>query len=655
MRLLALVLTYILCLNAFAVGPLGVTGQNQNPAKFPSVIKAPNNQVTDIGSSSVLVETGNQNLLANPSFEHSTVTTGWTSSTVTPAASTTTVIHGKKALCFTASSQAFTLSQDSTLYASQFADGVQGLAYIRLKTNHTGAITVCSNNAGAASTSNCVTAQASNTWGLYKLPFILGATSNGITVSAASGSGTTCVDDAFVGAVDLKLDSSVVGPWVDYGAQTVGAVTTAPTKGTVVTDKVRCRISGQDYECEFNYAQSSAGTAGSGEYIFSLPSGISMDSSRIAFTTATLGNVDTYTHQTSVMNTVGKINTGTARGDVTAYAYSATQFRLQTGIAYTGYSAQSSTQYALSNATESWKFTIKFPGLGLSSNFNSYSSTNANYSRVAYTPTFTGLGTTSSVDCGHSRTGQYLDVDCKWTSATATATEARVSLPTVNGIALTPAISSIRVMGTAGISAVGDQAISVLAEPSNNYVTFGFQGASGAALTKQTGSGWIGTGTVTAAFTARIPISQWDNSNVTIAQFSEVMTTPGVVKPKACYFSFGGASASVATPTECTAASCVEVEDTCNMVASAPVRNSAGDYTFTVANGTFAPNTIWQIDSTGYSATNQVRECHQYNDTVNRTWSANSSGGGGVRFWCGSVVGGALDGAIRIRIEGQAP
>lgn len=68
--------------------------------------------------------------------------------------------------------------------------------------------------------------------------------------------------------------------WTDY-PMTLGAVTTAPTRGTVTLEKAQWRKVGGDMEIRFDYRQSSAGTAGSGIYLFSLPPGFVVDTNRL--------------------------------------------------------------------------------------------------------------------------------------------------------------------------------------------------------------------------------------------------------------------------------------------------------------------------------------------------------------------------------------
>jgi hypothetical protein len=637
MKLLALVLTYILCLNAFAAAPLGFTGQAQTQNKYPSVVKAPNSLLTDLGSGQVLIENGNNNILSNPSFEHSTVTTGWTSSTVTPAASTTTVIHGKKALCFTASSQAFTLSQDSTLYASQFADGVQGLASIRLKTNHTGAITVCSNNAGTASTSNCVTAQASNTWGLYKIPFILGATSSGITVSAASGSGTTCVDDAFVGAVDLKQDINIVTPWQSYTPTFTGF-------GTATNIEFQWRQVGENVEIKGKFT---SGTSTATETRISLPNN---------YTSAGTSKIPSI--QLAGLAVVG--------------AQSATVFHASTliepSVGYITLGYQTSTTNALTKANgnfiigsgQSMTVQATVPVSQLSGATSVYTAQNANTSLASCGLTasdFTGFGTPTSINLNCAREGQFLVVQGRFTSGTSTATEGRINLK-LAGVALATASSSIvdtliRVGSwTQNTALVGNG--HVLIQPSKTYMVFGYETNAAAGLLTTNANGIIASGTV-MSIDARIPIEGWQNSNVMIGQFSEVMTTPGVGKPKTVYYNFGGASATLASPTVCAASPCIEVSDPLN-VFTPPTRLSAGNYLgLTIANGTFAANSPIKCDCNGYATTNGVRDCYLLFNTGQNTWMTNANGGYVTDLFTGIVTGTGTDAYVSVSCEGQAP
>lgn len=83
--------------------------------------------------------------------------------------------------------------------------------------------------------------------------------------SSAAGSSTTSLTASFIESQEWSSNSTI----------TIGATTTAPTKGTIVYDRVRYRqINSTTYEVDYNYAQSTTGTAGSGDYLFSLPGGL---------------------------------------------------------------------------------------------------------------------------------------------------------------------------------------------------------------------------------------------------------------------------------------------------------------------------------------------------------------------------------------------
>ena len=69
---------------------------------------------------------------------------------------------------------------------------------------------------------------------------------------------------------------------------TIGAVTTSPTKGTIVYDNVSYRrTSTTSFEVTYNYSQSTLGTAGSGDYLFRLPGNLTFGSSVLKTTSDT--------------------------------------------------------------------------------------------------------------------------------------------------------------------------------------------------------------------------------------------------------------------------------------------------------------------------------------------------------------------------------
>lgn len=67
-----------------------------------------------------------------------------------------------------------------------------------------------------------------------------------------------------------------VGDWTNF-TMTIGGTTTPPTKGTVVVDNAKWRRVGQNMEIMYTFEQSTAGTAGSGTYLFPIPGGETID------------------------------------------------------------------------------------------------------------------------------------------------------------------------------------------------------------------------------------------------------------------------------------------------------------------------------------------------------------------------------------------
>ena len=280
------ILFFFLCTisYSFAQGDLSATlkGQQNSTKLTVGTIEIPNNLATKTGSIAALIETGNNNILANPSFEHSTYSTSWTlGGTGTYSAETSTLIHGKKALKVVTSSQTVSLTQDSTLYQAQFADSVQCEASVKIKTDSTVAPVICARQAGTTSTVDCVTAANDNKWATYTIPFICKGTSNGIAIDIASATGTTYIDDAYVGVPKNLSTSSAVGNWV------TGTCTSTHTTNATTTCRYRSNGDSIDIEAVVSYT----GATDAANLTFSLPSGFTLNTSKIETTSSPRGAV----------------------------------------------------------------------------------------------------------------------------------------------------------------------------------------------------------------------------------------------------------------------------------------------------------------------------------------------------------------------------
>ena len=141
--------------------------------------------------------------------------------------------------------------------------------------------------------------------------------------------------------VELSISAQAVAPSVTYTWQdgmanwsstssiTIGGTTTAPTKGTTDLDQVRYIRRGESAEFWYQYNQTAAGSgaAGSGDYLFSLPSGLQF-ASNTTFYTSVEGSGD-WIAKNAIPAGSGKW-TGYATYDASFYVipYDSTRFRL---------------------------------------------------------------------------------------------------------------------------------------------------------------------------------------------------------------------------------------------------------------------------------------------------------------------------------------
>jgi hypothetical protein len=507
MKTLAILFTLFYFFNALAVAPYGFKGQQQSTTLYSNVLQGQNNLVTNMGGINALLETGNKNILTNPSFEHATFSTGWTNSAGTFTADTVVEVDGLKAAKLVLSSQTMSLTQSSTLYASQFADGIQGLALVRVKSDV--ALKVCSIQAGTVSTSNCVNVQANNKWGLYRVPMILGATSNGVSIASTGAvSGTVYIDDAFVGAVDLQGVTNSIGPWISFTP--TGSFTTNTTYSGFY------RQVGTDLEVtatlSFSGAPNVAGLS------VNLPSGFTIDTGKAPTVIGTGRGYDpginVYEMSIAVANST---------------AVSVVRKEISTTYVVNNTPANATTPFAIGNA-DFYSLSYKVPVTQFSNAISVYSSTNADTDWASCGLTgaaFTGFGSsvpTPALQC--KRQGSDLLIKGTFQAGTTpTAVEARMALPTWNGVQLVSANSSIiprvQLAGNLTINLANTTFFGeyVLIEASVPYVTFALQSSVANADTKATGANLSGTGNF-HSINARIPIEGWQGSNIIVGSFS---------------------------------------------------------------------------------------------------------------------------------------
>jgi hypothetical protein len=196
-----------------------------------------------------------------------------------------------------------------------------------------------------------------------------------ITASYFSGDGSQLIN---------VNNGTILGNWVSYPL-TIGAVTTAPTLGTVSCNIARWRRIASDIEIQYDLIQT-VGSAGSGVYLFPLPPQYTIDSTKYPIVAASAYPVGTvkyfssgssgiYTGAVSIAPSVGGYN------NLVIEINTPTSISAGTSITNTLQQLSSSSTYNMSNLTEI-HFTARFPisgwgsNIGLINDFQEFASNN---------------------------------------------------------------------------------------------------------------------------------------------------------------------------------------------------------------------------------------------------------------------------------------
>lgn len=175
----------------------------------------------------------------------------------------------------------------------------------------------------------------------------------------------------------VKIDNFKIGPQsVAYGAPVTDwqsytlAVTStgsAPAKGTNTVDKAMWRRVGDSIEIEWQYVASGAGTAGTGTYLFGLPSGLSIDTTKIT--------ADTNSISALVGSGIATFVSGnTYRASLSMNVYNTTNLSARIHPSTSNSTTLDSStvvgggSYDLGSSSATYSFAAKVPILGWSSN-----------------------------------------------------------------------------------------------------------------------------------------------------------------------------------------------------------------------------------------------------------------------------------------------
>ncbi len=189
---------------------------------------------------------------------------------------------------------------------------------------------------------------------------------NGLIVynTASAGTGGDAVTPGyyyFNGTIWTRMDPD---GWSSSVPITIGATITAPTKGTTSIDYVRYRnVGGKEYEVEYNILFTSAGTIGSGDYLFTLPGGLQFDFTSpglIAYTGASGYNA----MKNRIASSFGDLIVSGFHSSSEAIPYNATQFRIMNNNwGNNTWLMHGPSNYAMSDGTFGMKMIFRFKAL----------------------------------------------------------------------------------------------------------------------------------------------------------------------------------------------------------------------------------------------------------------------------------------------------
>lgn len=399
--------------------------------------------------------------------------------------------------------------------------------------------------------------------------------------SVASNEPLISIADCYIG-LNFNLSSvNAITSNVSAGTITIGGTTTAPTFGTTTSNNVSYHREGQYAVITYNLVMTGAGTAGSGDYLVSLPAGLSVDTTIIPVYTASVGgNLQQVPAAmpsqlaTSGTMTIGLNSTATVN-DIQAYLYSSNQFRTSNisdstvGLAS---GAFSSSYFALSNTSLAFNLTIKVPIAGWTAT-NAVRADNSNFGWTSYTPTFAGVGTATNISAQYKRLGDSMHIRASWQNGTTAASTATMSLP--GSYTISSIVGTLQQVGFGSQSTTASGPVVVLGTGGGSVFNFSQNSTTSIApFTAQNGSGiWNTSSTVSVYIIA--PITGW----------SENQSAPMLV---GTVFSNTGGQERVERATITGSATTPTVASQSGSWISSVTRNSLGNYTLNIAAGMFS-------------------------------------------------------------------
>lgn len=450
-----------------------------------------------------------KNVLKNPGAELGK--TDWTASAGTYTIETT-------AANVFAGSRSF--SWDPSAASETFRSGVYALpayqnaiASCRIQTAATDLLFTVEDDSAVEIASLTVRAGASSEFLNIFVPFPTGSGSATyrISIESASDSAVVKIDDCYLGLNHHLFSAFIQDGWTAY-TPVIGATTTAPGEGAGAVKTAHWRRNGPNMEIFWTYRQAATGTEGSGAYKMPLPTGYSINlavaPAPTTLPTATVIGIGGATVGKGTIKTTSAGDTNFS-GVADVIVFDATNLYMTT---IAGSALVREFPFGSSNALDmavnplQFSFFASVPIAGWDNGQYAVKADQTDYGWTSYTPTFTGLGTVTSIDCKHRRVSEELEVQCKFTTGTHTATEARISFP--NSLVARSTIPTLQLAsGPMGRTETVQAFVMLAAEPSVSYFTFVNLSGTTSSIAKILGNSMASTHTFSVY--AHVPIQGW--------------------------------------------------------------------------------------------------------------------------------------------------
>jgi hypothetical protein len=232
------------------------------------------------------------------------------------------------------------------------------------------------------------------------------------------------IDDVYVGPQTAPI-GPVVTDWQDFPSVAAGTLITStgttPSFGTTSVNRARWRRVGDSAEIEWNFAQTTAGTAGTGAYLFNLPAGLVLDSG-YTFNT----NVSSASTSISAPNVVGSFDAnyeaGAAKSIGTGEVIPYSNTRLKVYVGFTAENSATDSEwwgnfygFNLSPMSMTLRASVKIQGWSSSVQMSSDTDTRV----VAMSAQGVGGAVTANVT-NIPTTSTYLDTHGAWSGSSYT-------------------------------------------------------------------------------------------------------------------------------------------------------------------------------------------------------------------------------------------